>query len=189
MSKVLTVEEALKEIAYEGNSARKLSKKRFEELAGAMMNDLTFEFTEAKISDDKVKSVEKYVPSTSFRTIIKDALIKFGVDKSEAEKVMEPEFVIGKADMVYDFVAALVYEFMKSGNRFDLKDQEDFRGSFELVYDDEIIEVADAYAPPKEKGGDREFLGRFETTKKPRYKCKANAACPAWLKTRVPVGK
>lgn len=189
MAKTMTVEEALKSMTGKENDKGKLvpnrfSKKNFNRLMKAMLNDLDFKHTMVKVKGDELTDEEEIMVTRGFRRFCKKLVEKCGIDKLESEKIMTPEFTIDDVEGLYEFFAVAFYKYMEVGNRFDLIPTYDFKGSITITEIPESIKVSDAFSPQ-----DRKYLGTFETTKKKHKAVVAKAECPKYLRSRRKVEK
>lgn len=192
MAKILTVQEALASMQAKTNEKGKkvinrFNKKNFTTLMTALANDLDFKAEVAKVKKGELDSVEEVMVTKEFRKWCKKLIEKAGVDKSESERVLSPDFEIDNMEGLYEFFATALYQYMDAGNQFDLLPTKDFKGGFQLKEVDEKTTVSDAYTPGKE--GERTYIGTFKTTKKKHKEVVAKSSCPAFLKSRKPVEK
>ena len=187
--KPMTVEEALKSMAGKTNkkgdiTPNRFSRKYFNQLMEAMLNDIDFKHKVAKVSGDTLVGYDEIMVTRDFRRFCKKLVEKCGVDKIESEKIMTPEFTIDDVDGLYEFFAVALYKYMEAGNRFDLIPTVDFEGSITIKEVPESIRVADAFSPQ-----DRKYLGTYETKKGKHKEIVAKAKTPKYLRSRKKVDK
>jgi hypothetical protein len=183
MAKIMTVKEALAMMqAKENKKGEKIinrfNKKNFNILMTAIANDLTFSEKVAKKVGDSF-DLEEVLVTKGFRKWCKKLVEKAGVDKSESEIVMSPDFKIDDCEELYDFFAAALYEYMDAGNKFDLPGKEDFQGSFYIKDVAEATREYDARNPLT-----NENIGKFKSTTKKHKEAKAKSTAPDWLTTK-----
>jgi hypothetical protein len=175
MAKILTVEEALKEIAQKGKSPNRFNKKNFNLLATAIANDTNFKVSVGKkVGEDY--QLEDIMVTEDFRKWCKKLVENAGLDKAESEKVLSSEFKIDDVDAVLNFMTAAIYEYMAAGNRFDFPERADFKGGIYLKDVEETTVTKDRKNPK-----DGSFLGRYEINKKKHKILAAKSKCHAYL--------
>jgi len=189
MAKVMTVEEALASMVGKRNkdggiNPNRFSKKHFNRLMLAMLNDTNFVHKMAKVKGGELDGEEEIMVTRGFRRFCKKLVEKCGVDKMESEKIMSPDFIIDDVEGLYEFIAVALYKYMEVGNRFDLIPTVDFKGSITIKEIPESVKVSDAFSPQ-----DRKYLGTFETKKKKHKSITAKSDCPSYLKSRKEVKK
>lgn len=128
MSMPTKVAEVLAEITPEKGTAR-FSKKSFNKLLTAMINDTEFATQVAVVKNKELAEVKEIFVGKDFRKFLKGVLVKAGMDKADAGVVMDPSFQIDNVDGLYEFIATVVYEYMDASNRFEFLPKEDFHGS------------------------------------------------------------
>lgn len=182
-----TVAEVLQEIspAVKEDGTRpkgRFSKKNFNTLMKAMLNDPEFTVKVADIKKGEVANVEEIMVTKNFRKWVQRTLEEAGFDRSESVRVLDKEFSFPNVDGLYEFFAAALYEYINAGNQFDLLTTDDFRGS---VYLKEVPETVTTKSAKNVQTG--EDLGVFETTKKKHRELAVKSGCPDWLKSRKKV--
>ena len=178
MAKILTVAEALEQVKQKGKNVNSFSKKNFNTLATALVNDNNFKVNVAKKVGGECQ-LEEVMVTSEFRKWCKKLVEKAGVDSAESEKVLSDDFKINDVTAVVDFMTAAIYEYMNAGNRFDLPDREDFHGGFYLKDVEEKTTTRDAKNPK-----DGSYIGTFETTKKKHKILAAKSSCPTYLSSK-----
>lgn len=181
----LTVNEVLAEISAQRKEdgkmeIRQFSKKNFEKLLKAMLNDVDFKTTVAKIKNKEVSSVEEIEVTKNFRKFCKKIIEKAGVDKAESERILTSEFTIDNVDGLYEFMATAIYLYIENGNKFDFLPKDDFKGSIFIKEVDESVEEKEAFNPKT-----RESLGKYKTTKAKHKQLGVKTGCPDWKKNRI----
>lgn len=183
----VTVDQVLAEISANRKENGELqlnrfNKKDFNKLMKAMLNDPEFTTEVAVVKKNNLDSIEKIEVSKSFRAFIKKLVEKMGIDKTESEKVLSPDFTIDNVDGLYEFFATAMYTYIESGNKFDLLPKKDFKGSIAIKEVKKQSKTAAAYSPQT-----REFLGDYETTKEAHKELIVKSSCPSYLKSRKKV--
>ncbi len=179
--KMKTVKEALVEVQAKEVDGKKqmnrFSKKNFETVLAAMINDKDYKFIAARVKSGELEGVEEISTSELFRTLVEKILVAAGMDKDGAKVAHDMEFT--KVDGLYEVFAAALYEYMDAGNRFDLLPTKEFKGSIHVRTNDGSKETREAFHPKT-----RESLGTFETEKSPHKTLGVKSSCPKYLKKR-----
>lgn len=181
----MTVTEVLNEIRANRKENGKMeikqfSKKNFEKLLKAMLNDPNFAIKVAKIKNKEVASVEDIEVTKGFRKFCKKVIEKSGIDKAESERILSDEFKFDNVDGLYEFMATAIYLYIQEGNKFDFLTTEDFKGSLYIKEVDDVEETKESFNPKT-----RESLGVFTTKKKKHKELAVKSGCPDWCKSRV----
>ncbi len=179
---VETVGEVLAEIKQKGSTPNRFSKKAFNRLVKAMVNDPTFTEAVAESSGEELIKVTDVAVSEGFRKFLKKVLEKAGMDKKDSEVVLGKDFTIDNVDGLYEFFSAALYEYMNAGNRFDLLQKENFKGSLYLANVEAGSRVSKVRNPTT-----NEFMGDFEFSHQAYQTLKVTSPCPKYLKSKKPV--
>lgn len=175
-----TVDEVLKSISSDNSDGKQVynrfSKKNFNMLLEAMMNDTNFKESIVKKANKDTYELEDVMVTKEFRKWLKKIVEKLGVDSNESKIVLTDEFVIDNVSGLYEFFTAVIYEYMIAGNRFEIPAHEDFKGSIYLKDIDEKVKVTDCKNPR-----DGSFLGRYETKTKKHKTLAVKSSCPTYL--------
>ena len=174
-----TVGLVLDEIKSSGKAPNRFSKKSFNRLMKAILNDPSFTEGIAVSSGEELIKVEQLAVSEGFRKFLKKILEKAGMDKTDSEIVMSKDFTIDNVDGLYEFFAAALYEYMDAGNKFDLLPKEDFKGSIYLAEVAASTKVSEVRNPQT-----KETLGTYEFKYEKHKTLKASSPCPKYLKTK-----
>lgn len=178
-----SVKEVIAEITPEKGTNR-FSKKNFNDLLLAMINDTEFSAKVAVAKNHQLAEVKEVFVGKDFRKFLKKVLEKAGMDKADAQVVLDPSFELDNADGLYEFIATSVYEYMDAGNRFALLPREDFGGGSMTIKEKDEKETTSRAHNPKTK----EDLGLYKRTTKKHKALVVSSPAPAWLKTRERVG-
>lgn len=136
----MKVAEILEEIRSKSeDSTNMYSDKRFKKLMKAMANDDTFEELVAEVKSGEYLGDKKYNPAKELRKWCVKVVQKAGVDKEEAKKVLEKDFVIDDVEGLPEFFAATLYEFMAAGNAYDIIPKKDLKASIRIGKVDEKV--------------------------------------------------
>lgn len=183
----MSVKETLKEM--EGKTGKngkminnRFSKKNFNKLLKAMMNDTDFSIKVPVVKAGVVDHYEEVMVNENFRKFLKKVLEKAGVDKKESSVVMDESFTIDNVDGFYEFIVTAIYEYMGAGNKFDFIPREDFKGSVSLKKNPKKTKRSHAKNPR-----DGKDLGEFEYTNEEYTSLVASSPCPDYLKKRKKV--
>ena len=142
-----SVKDVLERIQKKGKSPNKFSKKSFDSLMTAMINDPEFTEKVAVVKGGELKDIKDVAVSKGFRCFLRQVVEKAGIDSEESAVVMEPSFTIDNADGLYDFITAAIYEYMDAGNTFELPPKEDFKGNISLSQKGESTKVSEVKNP------------------------------------------
>ena len=118
----------------DGKINSSFSRKFYDDVAGAVLNDPDYEFEEYKVRNGKpVATVTK--PSRVFRDKVLYPIAKgFGIDDADAKKFSDDyEFTNTQAGTMYDLMAAINWEYMNSGKILRLPSKKDFVGSINIT--------------------------------------------------------
>lgn len=178
------VKNVMNEITGTGKSPERFSKKKFNKLVKAILNDTGFMEKVAVIKDKKVVEVKEVAATQEFRKFLKKVLEKAGIDKAESEMVLDPAFTIDNVDGIYEFIATVIYEFMDTHNKFALFPKEDFDASSIYIKNIEAGETTPREARNPSTG---ETMGKFKSQYKAHKQLGVQSSCPDWLKTRIKV--
>lgn len=159
-----------------GDKKRNHSKSDFNKFTKAFLNDTSFTSYKIKGVDEKGQPVKEEIkPVESYRKDIKKVLLDFGVDKQEAEKIMEYQF--RNTDAAYEMVSELLYQYLDTGKKFGFIPKTDFNGSI-FIDNVEADDDWQEYRIPSKPG-------EFTYTKRERHKVlNRKSTCPNWLKAK-----
>lgn len=186
---VMTVKEVLDQLEIKPNAngkkiAAKFSKEKFNMLMEAMFNDPNFTTKKAIVKGGELSEVAEIAVTKGFRKFIKHCLEKYGVDSAESEKVMGADFTIDNVDGLYEFFATAMYEYIKSGNKFDMIPKEDFKGSIVLKHRPKTSKTTEVFQPKT-----RESLGIYTIEKDAYDTLGVKSPCPKNKKKKTKKSK
>ena len=161
------------------NTPNRFSKKNFNRLMKAMLNDTDFAGKVAVVKNKELQEVQEIMVTQGFRKFLKGVIEKAGIDKSESDMVLSKDFTIDNVDGLYEFISTALYTYMEVGNTFDFIPQEDFKGSLNVKKVKADKKVRAARNPQT-----GEELGNFEYVSKAYKTLSASSPCPAYLTTR-----
>lgn len=165
-----------------GKGKNRFSKKAFNKLLTAMINDDKFVTNIAVVKNKELAEVQEDIVSVGFRKFLKKVIEKAGIDKSESEIVMQPDFTIDDVDGLYELMETAIYTYMDEGrSKFDFRPREDFKGSIEVS---NVAAVEDPEPRDVKNPQTGEYLGTYKYKSKAYKKLCASSSCPAYLKTR-----
>ena len=179
---VESVGTVLEEIKQKGNRPSRFSKKAFNRLMKAMVNDPTFTEAVAESSGEELVKITDVAVSDGFRKFLKKVLEKAGMDKKDSEVVLGKEFTIDNVDGLYEFFAAAMYEYMNAGNKFDLLQKETLKASLYLSAVEAGSRVGEVRNPQT-----KESMGNYEFSHKAYQTLKVSSPCPKYLKSKKKV--
>lgn len=144
------------------------SKNDFNELMVAYLNDIDYEGDVYKTKGDSVY-ITKTKPVEEFRKLITSVLVDVGIEQNEAEQIMR-EYQFKKADVMLNFMNEFIYNYMKTGRRYDLGSKEDFSGKIYL----------------KERGKVNKKNNKGQTVEQDSYfSLGQESPCPKWKKRTI----
>ena len=158
----------------------RFSKKAFNELLTAMVNDPEFTTDFAVSAKGELKSVEEIRVTEGFRKWLQKVVEIAGIDKAESAVVLSKDFVIPNMDGLYELFTTAMYEYMKNGSRFDMIPKKDFKASFAMNK-----------KAPKTKTGTLlnpstgEVLGTYSTDMAEHWEASVKSSCPNGMKKRM----
>lgn len=158
----------------------RFSKKSFNALLTAMVNDPEFTTDFAVSSKGELKSVDQIKVTEGFRKWLKMVVEVAGIDKAESEIVMSKDFVIPNMDGIYELFTTCMYEYMKAGNRFDLMPKSDFKASFAMKKKGPTTKKGTLLNPST-----GEVLGTYSTDMAEHWEASVKSSCPNWMKKRM----
>lgn len=174
-----SVKEVLEDIQQKGKGPNRFSKKQFNRLMKAILNDPSFTTKVAKVQNKELVEVEEIAVSDGFRKFLKKVLEKAGIDKNESEIVLKDSFTIENVDGLYEFFTTAMYEYMDAGNKFDFLPKEDFRGSLYIKSIGEKKKTRSVRNPQT-----KESMGDYEFTTQAHRELGASSPCPDYLKSK-----
>jgi len=157
-----------------GKTVKSFNRSQFDKLAKAYLNstDYTIEVAGTKGGELVKTTIE---PVKAFRGMLKRILIEFGVDKQEAETILDSSKEIKNVDGIYELCSELIYQYMNAGKKFDFITREDFAGSLTLK------EIGESISEHKDiRTGEK-----FKVSKKAHKVLDKKSKTPKWLKNRV----
>ena len=148
------------------------SRKFYDDVAGAILNDPDYETTEFKVRNGKPTEI-KSKPSRAFREKLLLPIAKgFGVDEADANKFCENyKFTPTQANTIYDLMSAINWEYMNCGKILRLPSKKDFTGSI-FIKDVPESTFVQPKTGKKTKSKAHRALGKKSST-------------PAWCKESV----
>lgn len=163
-------------ISAKGKPVKTFSRSDFDKLAKAFLNDVNYstEVYSTRNGEVQTKTVN---PVQGFRGMIQAILRDFGVDKAEAERVMDSTYEIKNVNGLYEFVSELIYVYMDAGKKFEFMSKEDFIGNISL---DEVEETEKDYIIKKKDGS----VNSYKVAKQKHKVLNKKSKCPQWKKSK-----
>ena len=162
-------------ISKKGNPVKSFSRQDFAKLAKALINPPDYTINAVALRNGEVTTTE-VKPIEAFRGVIRRILVDFGVDKQEADRVLESAYEIKSVDGFYELTSELIYQYINAGKKFDFITREDFVGSFSLKSVNETTTIHKIIQNPDEI---------HTVNKKAHKQLDKRSKCPKWLKTRL----
>jgi len=152
------------------------NKASFDDLFKSYLNSPDYDLEEASADAesetgfkvDAIKSVQK------LRGMFKRVLIDYGVDKAEAESVMN-DYQFTNVDGVYEAVSEVMYQYLAAGKKFNFITKSDFVGSLTV----DTVEAGESNYRDIQKGTD------IKIAHKEHKKLNRKSTVPTWLKSRI----
>lgn len=176
---VESVKEVLESITPEPGKTNRFSKKNFNRLLKAVVNDTDFCGKMAVVKNKELTEVQDIMVTKDFRKFLKGVLEKAGIDKNESDMVMESSFTIDNVDGLYEFISTVLYTYMDAGNTFDFIPQEDFDGGMTIRKKEASTKIRELRNP-----SNGESLGTWEIYNKEYKTLVVSGSCPAYLTSR-----
>lgn len=158
----------------------RFSKKAFNELLTAMVNDPEFTTDFAVSAKGELKSVEELRVTEGFRKWLQKVVEIAGIDKAESAVVLSKDFVIPNMDGIYELFTTAMYEYMKNGSRFDMIPKKDFKASFAMKKKGPTTKKGTLLNPST-----GEVLGTYSTDMAEHWEASVKSSCPNWMKKRM----
>jgi hypothetical protein len=155
-----------------GKPVKSFSKSDFDRLAKAFLNERGYK-TEVVGTKEGSMVTKEVLPVDEFRGMIKIILQDFGVDKQEAQKMID-SYEIHNVDGLYELCSELLYQYMNAGKKFDFMPKKDFVGSMSIK---EVAAAEGLFTDIRTK--------EKITIKKEAHKLlEKKSKCPKWLKSK-----
>lgn len=124
---------AAKASSKDGTIRKSFSRKFYNDVAEAVMNDPEYEFEQVKVKGGE-PIVIKTNPSRAFREkILGPVMSTFNVDADDAKKfINDYQFTQAQANTIYDLMAAVNWEYMNTGKILRFPAKPDFVGAMYL---------------------------------------------------------
>lgn len=158
----------------------RFSKRAFNELLTAMVNDPDFTTDFAVSAKGELKSVEELRVTEGFRKWLQKVVEIAGIDKAESAVVLSKDFVIPNMDGLYELFTTAMYEYMKNGSRFDMIPKRDFKASFAMNKKGAKTKTGTLLNPST-----GEVLGTYSTDMAEHWEASVKSSCPNWMKKRM----
>ena len=174
-----TFSEALKEIVSDVSSKTKggkmkptFSKKMFNDVVNALVNDPDYEMTTVQLKDGKPES-KVTTPVATFREkLLTPILEEVKMDRDDITKfVKDYQFSTKQTDTMYDVISSAIYEYMKAGKTFRFPTKEDFNAAISIRKVESSMYI-------NEKRGIKIKRDAYNSLIK-------KSSCPLWKKTPV----
>lgn len=110
--------------------AKTFKRDDFETMLKGILNTPDYEAVQAK--KDGEGFVNEGTPAVKkVRTSIRKVLIDYGVDKAEADSILDT-YEFTAVDGFYELISEVIYKYMEAGKKFNFLTKEDFQGSLLL---------------------------------------------------------
>jgi hypothetical protein len=178
-----TYEEVLKEIqgkvsvSKSGKKKKTFSRSDFDDLTKAYLNSYNATIKSCKMAGGEVVETD-VMPVQAFRGFLKRIVSDFGVDKQEAEKVMN-DYEITNVDGLYEIVSTLISNYLSADKKFDFIPQRDFTASIVM---DTVAKTTKTHKGIKRQDGTVSPDVTVQTEAHRVVKAKSKA--PKWLKKK-----
>lgn len=160
-------------LSTKGKQVKTFSRGDFEDLFVAFLNESEYELTSASLkAGEMVEKVSK--PVAEFRKVFYHALLDFGIDKQEAEKMLDGTYQFTKGAGSYEFVAELLFNYLDS-KKFDFVTKPDFKGA--IVLEEKLEEVKEFQVPKTDIKKTKRILTH--------RRIRAKSSAPAWSKIEI----
>lgn len=157
-----------------GKLIKTFSRSDFDKLAKAFLNEEGYAVDTISTKDGAMVT-NQVMPIKEFRNMLRVILIDFGVDKQEAERVIDG-YNIHNVSGLYEVCSELLFQYIAAGKKFDFMPKSDFIGSISLKeLGSSIGEFRDIQDKDKV----------IKISKKAHRLLEKRSKCPKWLKSRV----
>ena len=161
-----------------GKQKKTFSRADYDKMTAALLNEVDYTVETVGIKNGELVTKETK-PVKEFRGMMKKVLTDFGVDKQEAEAIME-DYKFSNATGFYPIAAASIVEYCNAGKKFDFPTEKDFKGS---------LTIEDIGATTKEyqsirKAGDKGPAEKFKVKTEAHRSLKSSSKPPKWLKEK-----
>lgn len=164
-------------VSASGKVVKTFSRSDFDKLAKAFVNEVGYTTETVSMRGGELQRKE-VTPVKAFRGMIQAILRDFGVDKAEAERVMDETYTIKSVNGLYEFVSELIYVYMDAGKKFEFMPKEDFVGNISL---DDVEEETDKEYRIKKSDGTENV---YYVTKQKHKVLNKKSKCPQWKKSK-----
>ena len=158
-----------------GKAKKTFSRADYDRMVQALLNDPEYCVQTVGIKNGDIVTTDTY-PVKEFRNMIKKVLIDFGVDKPEAETILD-SYKFGNSSGMYGLNAASIVEYCKAGKKFDFPTQMDFKASLTI---EDVGETTKEYSAIGNVNSDE----KFKVTTKEHKTLKSSSKAPKWLKKK-----
>lgn len=155
----------------DGKMKKVFSRKFYNEVANALVNDPDYEFESVQMKGGKPEPVVSK-PSKAFREKLLKPIVGEFIDSADAEKyINEYQFTRSQTDALYDLGMAINIEMMRSGKTLRFPSQKDFIASIEMR------ELPESVYTNRQNGA--------KTKKKACMQLIKHSTTPPWLKEKL----
>jgi len=160
-------------LSKKGKPIVSFSRGDFDKLTKAFLNEIDYKVESVSTKGNELVTKEVF-PVQLFRNMIKTILLDFGVDKQEAQRIVE-SYEFRNTDGLYEVCSELIYKYVDAGRKFDFIPKEDFNGSIVLK---DVSEFVGQYTNIQD--------GQKISIRKEAHKLlKAKSRCPKGKKHKV----
>jgi hypothetical protein len=159
-------------VSKKGKPVKSFSRSDFDRLAKAFVNEVGYT-TEVVGTKDGEMVTKEVNPVEKFRGMLKVILQDFGVDKQEAQKIMD-SYEIRNVDGLYELTSELVYQYINAGKKFDFMPKKDFVGSMSLK---DVAAAEGLFTDIRTKE-------KISIKKEAHKLLEKKSKCPKWLKSK-----
>lgn len=161
-----------------GKVKKTFSRSDFDAMTSALLNEVDYSVDTVSTKNGELVTKTTY-PVKEFRGMMKKVLLDYGVDKQEAETMMD-EYKFGKVTGFYPIASAAIVEYCGAGKKFDFPTEKDFKGS---------LTIEDIGATTKEyqsirKAGEDGPSEKFKVKTEAHRSLKSSGKPPKWLKKK-----
>lgn len=182
--KISSFKEIVKDVQ-ENSKMKNFSSTLHNKMLTAFMNDPDFISEDIKLSPSKMEKlkVQKKVVK-EFRKSMRDVLVEFGLDKNDAERVVENyKFKKKFSKALYEMYHEYVYQYLKTGKKLNLFSKDDIKASIYIKSRDKNTRPVFIL-----KDGKRVSTGN-QVTHESYFALGQSSGCPKHLKTTTKNGK
>lgn len=160
-------------VTAKGKEKKNFSRASFDDLFTAFLNENDYETEVVTLKGGELdrKTIK---PVAEFRKVFYNTLLDFGVDKQEAQKILDGSYQFSKTPGAYEFTSEIMENYLKH-KKFNFLSKEDLNASISLETVDEGVK--ESRIPNSDE--------KVKHNIKKHRKIKASSKAPKWAKIKI----